>query len=97
MLFRSGRHDDGLIWCGDFNRHHAMWDEERNHHLFMASATTEAELLISLLAEFNMTMALPRGIPTLQAMNTKNWTRVDNVFTTENLAESLICCDTDPC
>ena len=74
-----------------------MWDEERNHHLFTASATTEAELLISLLAEFNMTMALPRGIPTLQAMSTKNWTWVDNVFTTENLAESLICCDTDPC
>ena len=27
-----GRPSDSIIWCGDFNRHHAMWDEERNHH-----------------------------------------------------------------
>src|SRR6266481_2377464 len=24
-----GRGNDSMIWCGDFNRHHAMWDEER--------------------------------------------------------------------
>src|SRR6266481_4376798 len=88
--------NDSMIWCGDFNRHHAMWDEERNHHLFMASATAEAQILISLLADCDMVMALPRGIPTLQAMNTKNWTRVDNVFVTEDLASLLVCCDTDP-
>ncbi|KAF9051259.1 Endonuclease/exonuclease/phosphatase, partial [Panaeolus papilionaceus] len=23
-----------MMWVGDFNRHHPMWDEERNNHLF---------------------------------------------------------------
>ena len=75
-----GQNNDSMIWCGDFNRHHTMWDEERNHHLFTASATVEAQILISLLADFNMVMVLPQGIPMLQAMSTKNWTRVYNVF-----------------
>ena len=91
-----GRQSDSVVWCGDFNRHHAMWDEERNHHLFTASATVTANELISHLAEFHLTMTLPKGLPTLQAMRTKNWTRVDNVFMTEDLAELLICCDTAP-
>ena len=24
-----GWQSDSILWCGDFNRHHAMWDEER--------------------------------------------------------------------
>ena len=87
---------DSIIWCGDFNRHHAMWDEERNHLLFMASAMLAANELISYIAEFGLVMTLPKGIPTLQAMATKNWTRVDNVFMSEDLAGLLICCDTTP-
>ncbi|CAA7270355.1 unnamed protein product [Cyclocybe aegerita] len=23
-----------MVWAGDFNRHHPLWDEERNNHLF---------------------------------------------------------------
>ena len=68
-----GQPSDTIIWCGDFNRHYAMWDEERNHHLFMASAMLAANKLISYIAEFGMVMTLPKGLPTLQAMNTKNW------------------------
>ena len=91
-----GRSTDCMIWCGDFNRHHAMWDEAQNHHLFTASALLAANELISHVAEFNLVMTLPAGLPTLQAMNTKNWTRVDNVFMSEELAETLICCNTAP-
>ena len=29
---------DHVFWCGDFNHHHLMWDEERNQHLFMVAA-----------------------------------------------------------
>jgi Endonuclease-reverse transcriptase len=87
---------DAMIWCGDFNRHHAMWDEERNQHLFTAPATREAEELISLIADYNMVMTLPKRLPTLQSMSTKNWTRVDNVFCTDNIAETVITCDTRP-
>ena len=62
----------------------------------MVSATSAANKLISHLAEFHLTMALPKGLPTLQAMRTKNWTHVNNVFMTEDLAELLICCDMAP-
>ena len=56
---------DHIIWCGDFNKHHVMWDEERNHHLFTASALLATNELISYVAEFNLVMALPQGLPTL--------------------------------
>jgi len=25
---------DHIFWCGDFNQHHPLWDEDRNKHLF---------------------------------------------------------------
>ena len=73
-----------------------MWDEERNHHLFTASASSAANELISHLAEFHLVMTLLKGLPMLKAMCTKNWTGVDNVFMSEGLAELMICCDTAP-
>ena len=82
-----GRQSDGILWCGDFNRYHAMWDKERNHHLFMVSASATADELIAHLAEFHLAMTLLKGLPTLQAMRTKNWMHVDNVFMSEDLAE----------
>lgn len=85
---------DSMLWCGNFNWHHPMWDKECNNHLFMASATREAEDLISLLADYSMTISLPRKLPTLQSMVTGNWTRVDNVFCTDNLLELITSCDT---
>ena len=48
-----GRQSNSIIWCGDFNRHHAMWDEERNHHLFTARALSAANELIMHLAELD--------------------------------------------
>ena len=91
-----GWQSDSIIWCGDFNRHHAMWDKERNHHLFTARALSTANELIVHLAELHLAMALPKGLPTLQAMSTKNWTRVNNVFMLEDLTDLLVCCDTAP-
>src|SRR6266481_7713720 len=87
---------DHLVWCGDFNCHHPMWDEESNSHLFTTAATARADPLISLLADFGMVMALPKGVPTLQSLATGNWTRVDNVFVSEGLADQVVICDTDP-
>ena len=26
--------DDHMIWLGDFNHHHLMWEDEMNEHLF---------------------------------------------------------------
>ena len=85
-----------VLWCGDFNRHHPLWDEERNSHLFTAGAIQEAEILLSVIADHDMVMALPKDIPTLQAMATKNWTRPDNVFCLANTESLLVSCTTDP-
>ena len=87
---------DHMVWCGDFNRHHSLWDEERNRHLLTASALSAAQPLISLLEDHNMIMLLPKGIPTLQSMSTGNWTRVDNVFATAGVEGMVVACDTDP-
>ncbi|KAJ3759429.1 hypothetical protein EV360DRAFT_9432, partial [Lentinula raphanica] len=41
-------------------------------------------------------MALPEHLPTLCAHNTGNYTRVDNVFCSEDLAEHVLMCNTIP-
>ena len=51
MRGRGGRADvvggekEKVIWLGDFNRHHPMWDEERHAHLFTRAALEVAQLL----------------------------------------------------
>ncbi len=87
---------DHMLWCGNFNCHHSMWDKEHHRHLLTASASAAAQPLISLLEDLNMVMLLPKNIPMLQSMVTKNWTQVDNVFATENLAKFVVVCDMEP-
>lgn len=83
------------IWAGDFNRHHPMWDDESNSHLFTHAADKDAQHLIKLTENHNLDMLLPKGIPTLQSTVTKNFTRVDNVFASYELSDKLIICDVD--
>jgi hypothetical protein len=85
-----------MIWLGDFNRHHPLWESERNSHLLKAPDLRKAQPLIDLIADHSMFMPLPKDLPTLQALNTKNWTRVDNVFCTDHTAELFAICKTDP-
>ena len=87
---------DHMFWLGDFNRHHPMWDEEQNSHLFTAAALDAAQKLLDLLADFGMVQALPKNIPTLQSSSSGNWTRPDNVFCTDHSEEVVISCTTDP-
>ena len=56
-----------MLWCSDFNRHHPLWDEDRNRHLFTASALQAADRLLEKIADHNMIMVLPKDIPTLEA------------------------------
>lgn len=88
--------DDYMIWAGDFNRHHPLWDEARNHHLFTRAAMDDAQLMLDLMVDYNMVMTLPKDIPTLQARNTKNWTRPDNIFCSSNAEDCVIRCDVIP-
>lgn len=92
----GGEDTDQIIWLGDFNRHHPLWDDERNTHLFTEEYLDRAQALIDLLSSFDLHMLLPEGIPTLEASNTKNLTRPDNVFASERLAECLVTCKVAP-
>ena len=89
----SNRH---MLWCGDFNQHHPLWHEERNHHLFTAAAIRATDTLLETVADHGMLMILPHDIPTLEAKATKNWTRPDNVFCSAGAEELVVTCDTDP-
>jgi len=69
-----------MVLLGNFNLHHPLWDEEHNMHLFTRSNLDNSQALIDILAEYDLQMALPKGIPTLQVLSTGNFTRPDNVF-----------------
>ena len=85
-----------ILLTGDFNQHHPMWDEERNHHLFTAGVLEDSGKLLTLVADSNMVMALLKDIPTLESMSTKNWMCPNNVFCSSNLEEKIVYCTTDP-
>lgn len=80
------------ILLGDFNRHHPMWDEPRNHHLFTEQRLEAAQNLIDLLNRFNLNMVLPPEIPTLELSSNKNLSRPDNVFMSTDLAPTVTRC-----
>lgn len=88
------RPNDHMYWMGDFNRHHPLWEEERNSHL--ESPEDLISPLLDLIADFDMTMTLPAGIPTLQAMNSGNWTRPDNVWRSDSPTDLTIICNVAP-
>ena len=85
----------GDIWLGDFNRHHPLWEDEENDRLFTNQNLNEAGLLIELLADHDMQMTLPQGIPTIRN-SAGNLTRPDNVFASSLLTEWVIKCETRP-
>lgn len=87
---------DHMIWLGDFNCHHPLWEEERNNHLLTNRHLDHAQPLLELIADYGMLMALPKDTPTLEALATKNWTRPDNIFCMEITMGALTYCYMDP-
>ena len=85
-----------MIWLGDFNCHHPLWDAPEDHQLFTTANLDAASQLISLLENHNMEMALPAGIPMLQAFCTGNFSRPNNVFCSADILPSFIECNTWP-
>jgi hypothetical protein len=84
-----------MLWAGDFNRHHPLWDNDEDDRLFTPQALADAEHLISLTSDLDMCMTLPKGIPTLKHMVTKNISRPDNVFCSNNFRNMVVRCDVD--
>ena len=87
---------DHMFWLGDFNRHHPLWDEERNSHLLTRAALNNAQKLLDLVADYSMSQALPKDLPTLKSSSMGNWTRPDNIFCMNHSLETLMLCITDP-
>ncbi|QRV84549.1 hypothetical protein RhiJN_12565 [Ceratobasidium sp. AG-Ba] len=85
-------HHTSILLAGDFNRHHPMWDETRNEHLFTEEALEAAQNLIELLNRFDLNMLLPAEIPTLELSSNKNLSRPDNVFASSRLTNAVIRC-----
>lgn len=84
-----------IIWLGDFNCHHPMWEMTTNDHLFTAANLNTADVLIELLAAYNLVQALPPSIATLKASNTKNHTRPDNVFCSAEIIDMFTQCSVE--
>ena len=55
-----------MLWFGNFNRHHPLWEEDKNRRLF--SPPHLIDPLIDTIQEFDMILALPPGIPTYKSM-----------------------------
>ncbi|QRV81763.1 Reverse transcriptase from transposon X-element protein [Ceratobasidium sp. AG-Ba] len=95
-LIKSRLAGEQLVVLGDFNRHHPTWDEDRNAHLFTRSNLELAQELLDLAADNDLDMILPKDIPTLEANNSGNYTRPDNVFASYALADNLVLCNAEP-
>ena len=80
--------------AGDFNRHHSWWEDESNTHLTTGEALIQP--LLDMIHRFDLRMALPPNIPTLQALSTGNWTCPDNVWCANHTSDLFIQCDTNP-
>ena len=82
-----------MIWLGDFNRHHPHWDDPADTRLFTRLAIQNAEILISVVAELGLDMALPAGIPTHLHNVSKKWSRLDQVFISEEYIDAVLICE----
>lgn len=51
-----------MLWMGDFNRHHPLWEDMRNRHLFNY---TTSQPLIDMIADYGLLQILSKNIPTL--------------------------------
>jgi len=85
-----------VLWLGDFNSHHPMWDEAQNAHLFMRANLDRVQNVIDMLTNYDLQMVLPKNLPTLQALALGNHMRPDNVFATAALATVVMSCNTMP-
>ena len=84
---------DSVIWLGDFNCHHPLWEDDANERLF--EPTDYIAPLLDLLYKNEMLLALPKGLPTYQTA-AGNWTRPDNVWCCSTSDDPITRCDVVP-
>lgn len=62
--------DSHIILAGDFNCHHAWWEEDRN--IGLTSTELLLQPLLDTINRYDMRMALPPNHPTLHTYSTGN-------------------------
>ena len=90
-IIASANHN--MIWAGNFNRHHPLWDNDNNTHLFTLDHSAN---LIDLITTYDLNMTLAKGIPMLQHMVTKKYSRPNKFFITNRLINIISNCKVDP-
>lgn len=83
-----------VVVLGDFNCHHSTWESRLNAHL--TSTDQLLNPLLNLIVNMHLEMVLPRDIPMLEARNTGNWTRPDNVWRCSDTPSPFISCNIIP-
>ena len=69
-----------------------MWDAPANLRLFTPEAIEKAEKLINVVANAGLELVLPPRMRTHYHYVTKCWSRLDHVFLSEHLLDTLIAC-----
>jgi Endonuclease-reverse transcriptase len=82
--------DQQMIWAGDFNKHNPLWSGPDFPHRTQQSDT---ELLVELLATYDLRLQLPEGTPTFQSNAHLTWSTLDLVFCTPDLQNLFLACD----
>ncbi|KAJ7080899.1 hypothetical protein B0H15DRAFT_953252 [Mycena belliarum] len=108
-IYNNGEHDKTLKVVFDFMRGETLRrprGKERNAHLFTAAGELAVQPLLQLLGHYRMKMPLLKDVPTLRAdkqaecpavaKGTKNLTRPDNVFCSDDFLPFFISCDAYP-
>jgi ribonuclease HI len=84
---------DHVIWVGDFNRHHPLWDDPADDRLFTPEALEKAQKLIDAVSDAGLEPALPARMPTHFHNVTKRWSRLDQVFLSDHSLDSIVTCE----
>ncbi|KAK7015692.1 Endonuclease/exonuclease/phosphatase [Favolaschia claudopus] len=80
-----------MLWHGDFNKR--VW---AGNNLPASTPADEAMALLQLLAEYGLDLVLRAGTLTHESAAHKTWNTLDLVFTSSDISDSVIFCDTLP-
>jgi hypothetical protein len=64
-----------MLWCGDFNQHHPLWDRDKDNQLFTVQAPRDTGPLIEMVVNKGLEMILPKGKVMLKHMVTNQFSR----------------------
>lgn len=85
--------NDHMVWLGDFNRHHPLWETVTNRHL--DSPEELIRPLLKLLSDYEMDLSLPAGVYTYCSA-AGNWSRPDNVWRSHHDVDPIVSCNVEP-